>query len=80
MRRLFAHWRFRADRPQFKPGDELRAYLTAFDPATGQGQMRIGDTVLSVDGAAAGQLDELVEVRIEQFDAARAVGRAVVRR
>lgn len=76
---LFRNWRFRTARPAFTPGEEIRAYLTAFDPATGDGTVRIGDTVLEVTGAEATQLDQLVDLRIESFDAQRATGRAVLR-
>ncbi|NGP53288.1 hypothetical protein [Thioalkalivibrio sp. XN8] len=79
-RGLFGNWRFRSTRPAFAPGEEIRAYLTGFDPATGVGTVRIGDTVLQVKGAAAGQVDQLVDLRVESFDAGRAVGEAVLRR
>lgn len=76
--RLFANWRFRSSTPGFAPGDEIRAYLTGFDPASGEGTARIGDTLLQVEGAVAGQLDKLVDLRIESFDPARSAGRARV--
>jgi hypothetical protein len=76
---LFRNWRFRNAKPCFDPGEDIRAYLTGFDPATGEGTARIGDTVLTVTGAAAVQLDQLVDLRVESFDAAHAVGRAVVK-
>ncbi|NHA15197.1 hypothetical protein [Thioalkalivibrio sp. XN279] len=79
IRGLFANWRFRSSRPGFAAGDEIRAYLTGFDPATGQGTARIGDTVLQVTGAAPGQVDQLIDLRVESFDAARATGQAVLR-
>lgn len=77
---LFGNWHFRSARPAFVPGEEIRAYLTGFDPATGSGTARIGDTVLQVDGAAAGQVDQLIDLRVESFDATAATGRAVLRR
>lgn len=73
---LFRHWRFRTTKPGFAPGEEIRAYLTGFDPATGQGTVRIGDTVLTITGASATQLDQLIELRVESFDAG--AGRGVV--
>ena len=76
---LFGNWRFRSSQPAFAPGEEIRAYLTGFDSATGEGTVRIGDTVLSVAGASAGQLDQLIDLRVESFDAAKAAGRAVLR-
>ena len=79
-RGLFANWRFRSSRPEFAAGDEIRAYLTGFDPATGSGTVRIGDTVLQVEGVEAGQVDQLIDLRVESFDATGAAGRAVLRR
>lgn len=77
--RPFRNWRFRSNTPAFAPGEEIRAYLTDFDPATGEGRARIGDTVLAVDGVSAEQVDQLVDLKIESFDAAKAAGRAVLR-
>lgn len=76
--KLFANWRFRSNKPAFAPGDELRAYLTGFDPASGEGRARIGDTILLVEGAAASQLDTLVDLRVTSFDPALATGQARV--
>lgn len=76
---LFGNWRFRSTRPAFVPGEEIRAYLTGFDPATGAGTVRIGDTVLQVKGVVAGQVDQLIDLRVESFDPASAVGEAVLR-
>jgi hypothetical protein len=80
IRELFANWRFRSTRPAFVAGEEIRAYLTGFDPASGSGTVRIGDTVLQVEGVTAGQVDQLIDLRIESFDAAAAAGRAALRR
>jgi hypothetical protein len=78
--KLFANWRFRTARPAFAPGDEIRAHLTGFDAATGEGVARIGDTVLRVSGVDAGQVDQLVALRVESFDVASATGRAALTR
>lgn len=78
--KLFANWRFRSSTPDFAPGDEIRAYLTGFDPDTGEGTVRIGDCVLTVERAAAAQVDQLVELRVESFNVANAAGRAVLTR
>ena len=77
---LFENWRFRTSQPGFTPGEEIRAYLTGFDPDTGEGTARIGDTVLTVEGASAAQVDQLVELRVESFDVASATGRAALKR
>lgn len=76
--KLFANWRFRTARPAFAPGDEIRAYLTGFDPASGDGTVRIGDTVPNVAGASAAQLDQLIALRVEGFDAATCTGHATL--
>lgn len=77
---LFENWRFRTSQPAFTPGEELRAYLTGLDPDTGEGIVRVGDTVLTIDGASAAQVDEWVELRVESFDVASATGRAALKR
>lgn len=77
--KLFGNWRFRSNTPAFAPGEEIRAYLTDFDPGTGEGIVRIGDTVLTVEGATASQVDQLVDLRVQSFDATRAAGRAALR-
>jgi hypothetical protein len=77
--RLFSNWRFRSAKPVLVPGESIRAYLTAFDAGTGEGTVRIGDTRLTVTGAAAAQLDQLVDLRVESFDVTTATGRAVLR-
>ena len=77
---LFENWRFRTSQPRFTPGEEIRAYLTGFDPDTGEGTVRIGDTVLTVESASAAHVDQLVELRVESFDVASATGRATLTR
>lgn len=72
----FAYWRLRTSRPVLNPGEVIRVYLTRFDRKTGTGEARIGDTVLTVESANAGQLDRIVTLRVVDFDAERAVGRA----
>lgn len=73
---LFRNWRFRTTKPTFAAGEEIRAYLTGFDAASGEGTVRIGDTELKVAGASATQVDQLVNMRVEHFDAASATGQA----
>jgi hypothetical protein len=75
---LFENWRFRTNQPAFTPGEEIRAYLTGFDPDTDEGTVRIGDTVLTVESASAAQVDQLVALRVESFDVASATGRAAL--
>lgn len=64
---LFKFWRFRSARPSLNAGDDINVYLTAFDPESGRGQARIGDSVLEVEGASADQLDTLVQLHVESF-------------
>lgn len=79
MSKWFSTWTFRSARPEFAPGDEITVYLTEYDQATGTGRARVGDSVLEVAGARAEQVDGLVELRVESFDAGTSTGRAVVR-
>lgn len=74
---LFANWRFRTSTPTFEPGEQLEVYLTNFDG--GRGEARIGDTILEVEGASVGQVDQLVEISIESFDKSAHRGQARIR-
>jgi hypothetical protein len=78
IRELFSNWRFRSSTPGFAPGTVVRAYLTGFDENSGEGTARVGDTILAVSGASATNLDQLVDLRVESFDAQHATGRAVL--
>ncbi|QKK03539.1 MAG: hypothetical protein HND55_13230 [Pseudomonadota bacterium] len=75
---LFANWRFRTSTPSFEPGDLVEVYLTAFDASTGEGEARIGDSVLKVSGATADQVDRLVTLRVASFDPQGARGTAAM--
>lgn len=76
---LFQFWHFRSARPSLHAGDDINVYLTAFDPESGRGQARIGDTLLEVEGANAGQVDELVQLHVESFSENDSRGTARVR-
>lgn len=73
---LFTYWRFRSARPTLEAGDEIVVYLTEFDPDTGKARARIGDTVLTIDGADRDQLDELVRLHVESFNPEQSAGTA----
>lgn len=73
---LFEFWRFRSAHPTLNPGDNIEVYLTAFDPETGRGQARIGDSVLEVEGARADQIDTLVRLHVESFSGEAGKGSA----
>ncbi|MFW5927097.1 MAG: DUF7513 family protein [Wenzhouxiangella sp.] len=76
---LFKYWRFRSAHPTLNPGDDIEVYLTAFDPESGRGQARIGDSVLEVEGASADQIDSLVRLHVESFNAEAGKGSARAR-
>lgn len=75
---LFSTWRFRSERPVLEVGRSIEVYLTSFDPASGKGEARIGDTVLNVDGASADQLDQLVSLKVDSFDEQTSTGAASI--
>lgn len=76
---LFTYWRFRSTRPTLEVGQDIEVYLTAFDPDTGKGRARIGDTLLEVDDAKADQLDQLVRLHVESFNQDQGIGTARIR-
>jgi len=71
---LFGGWRFGTARPAFREGDHLSVYVTGHE--AGEGRVRIGDSVLTVPDVAAEEIDQLIEVRVLEFDAATGRGRA----
>ncbi len=78
MSKLFSTWRFRTATPSFEPGETITVYITGFDEETGAGQARIGDTQLTVQGAAASDIGRLVELRVDSFEPASATGSATI--
>lgn len=70
VRSLFAGWSFRTATPSFEVGDEFEAYSTA------RGELRIGDSVLTLDRDVPA--DRRVHVRVTTFDDATHRGRAEV--
>lgn len=73
---LFKTWTFRSAHPTFEAGEELTVYLTTIDADTGRAEARIGDSILEVSGARAEQLDQLVTLKVDSFDASSHRGRA----
>ncbi|MDT8409431.1 MAG: hypothetical protein RQ741_07510 [Wenzhouxiangellaceae bacterium] len=76
IRELFTNWRFRSTRPTLGQGQVIEVYLTGFDPDSGKGQVRIGDSLLEVDGMSPDQVDQLVRLEVQGFDADTATGTA----
>lgn len=52
------------------------AYVTGYDRETGEGEIRVGDSVLRVEDLDPGHLDEKITVTVTGFDPASGVGRA----
>ena len=67
-RSFLTGWQFRTATPAFEPGQQIQAYLTDFDASRNVGVARIGDTVLTVHGVDAGDVDALMTLRVRQFD------------
>mgnify|MGYP006292016285 CR=1 FL=1 len=64
---------FRTNRPQFEPGAEHTAFVTGQDGDASL--IRVGDTVLRVDGSSA-PVDAWVRFRVTAFDEATSTGEA----
>lgn len=75
-RELFSGWQFRSRRPVFHEGERLTAYVTGYDEDADEGEIRIGDSVLRVEGLDPGDIDGTVTVTVTEFDPASGVGRA----
>lgn len=65
--------RFRTNRPQFEPGNEHTGFVTGHEGDTPQ--IRVGDTVLRLDGGSA-PVNALVRFRVTAFDEAASTGEA----
>ncbi|MFW6060020.1 MAG: DUF7513 family protein [Phycisphaeraceae bacterium] len=68
-RSLITGWSFRTSTPDFEVGQRIRAYLSNYDEQEKVGVARIGDTLLKVRGVGPAQVEQLVELRVTQFDA-----------
>lgn len=79
-RGLFSGWRFRTRYPSFDEGQHVAAYVTGYDEETGEGEIRVGDSLLRVKDLSPEKLDEKVTVRITEFDSTSGVGRARIPR
>jgi len=73
LRKLFAGWTFRTNRPAYAEGDELTAFVTGYED--GVAQVRIGDTIVTLPDAKSGLADRLVRLRVTGFDAEESTGR-----
>ena len=75
-RSFITGWSFRTPTPAFEPGQRIDAYITDYDDAAQTGTARIGDTVLTVRGVDAGQIEQIVPMRITTFDTSAHRGEA----
>jgi hypothetical protein len=64
--KYFAGLGFRTNKPDFEPGEEISAFVTGYEGDTPI--VRVGDTVLRVEGAPEDALDTRVRLRVEAFD------------
>lgn len=66
---LFTGWTRRTSTPEFEVGEQITAYLSDYEEAEQLGVVRIGDTVLKVRGVMPEQVEQLVTLKVTQFDA-----------
>ena len=69
-------WSFRTNRPAFHPGEEITAFVTGYEE--GVGIVRIGDTILRLNGATADVVDTKIRLRVDEFDENDHVGTATL--
>lgn len=79
-RGLLSGWQFRTRYPSFQEGQQVTAYVTGYDEETGEGEIRVGDSLLRVKDLDPERLDEMVSVRVTEFDSTSGVGRARIPR
>ncbi|AEN05743.1 hypothetical protein [Halolamina sp.] len=73
VRKFLAGIEFRTNRPRFELGDEHTGFVTGVD--SGTPLIRIGDTVLRLEGASV-PVDAQVHFRVTAFDDAASTGEA----
>ncbi|NEU57560.1 hypothetical protein [Halorussus sp. MSC15.2] len=64
--KYLAGWGFRTNKPSFEAGEEISAFVTGHDGDAPV--VRIGDTILRVEGAPGDALDTRVRLRVDEFD------------
>jgi hypothetical protein len=64
--KVFAGWGFRTNRPDFEIGEEFTAFLT--DRNGESGEVRVGDTILTVSDVDGAAVDDLLVVRVVDYD------------
>ena len=57
---------FRTNTPEFRPGDEITSFVTGTE--NGHAVVRIGDTILRLDGAPEDPVDLKIRLRVDDFD------------
>jgi hypothetical protein len=64
----FSSWTFRTNSPGFSTGDVLELYVGDYDFDSNSAELRIGDTILTVEDVNSDIIDERVRVRITEFN------------
>jgi len=75
-RAFLTGWRCRTRHPDFRKGDRIVAYVTGYDPDSGEALVRVGDSVLRVPGLSAGRVDRRISLEVIDFDPETHAGEA----
>lgn len=68
LRSMFQGMRLRTATPEFEVDGTINVNVTGFDEERGVGIARVGDTILTIDGATAEDVDRQYSVRVTEFD------------
>lgn len=74
-KRWFSSWTFRSSYPSFSEGDVLELYIGNYNTDSDSMEIRIGDTLLEVEGGEPDFVDELIRLRVSQFNEAEHRGK-----
>lgn len=73
---FFDSWQFRSSYPSFAPGDRITVYATGYNRETDRLLARVGDTVLTVTGGTADDVDRKLTVDVKSFNDSNHTGEA----
>ncbi|WP_396612757.1 hypothetical protein ACH9L7_05645 [Haloferax sp. S1W] len=74
--KLLAGWTFRTATPTFEPGEVITAFVS--DNDGNDIIVRIGDSILRIEGDTEAQAETKVSLKVTSFDAQNYVGTAEI--
>ncbi len=73
---FFSGWSFRTSYPTFSVGDILQVHVGDYDNDSNTLEVRVGDTLLEVDGGGPEKIDERIRIKVTEFYQSDHTGKA----